>query len=161
NYAAIFDWLRNQDPKPFPSQLRAGRIKYYDAIPDPSDTTLNNRFWTTAPLPNLNERFWKDYVDFVLGLKGTGAGTYTRTQNNVPLTALIGNGDFVPWGTTQISQKPDPYGTPAYQTGTINNNSGYANGYNATIAVKGLSVLPEIGDVVYIGADLTPYQVAG
>lgn len=160
NYAAIFHWLRNQDPKPFPNMLRAGRIRYYDSIPDPSDTTLNNRFWTTYPLANINERFWKDYVDFVLGLKGTGAGTYTNVQNNVPISARIGNGDYFPWGAVKVSQKPDPYTAAADQTGTINNNSGYAKGYNSTIAVKGLMSLPEVGDMVYIGADTTLYRVA-
>jgi Flp pilus assembly protein TadG len=160
NYAAIFDWLRNQDPKPFPTQLRAGRIKYYDAIPNPSDTTLNNRFWTTATLPNLNERFWKDYVDFVLGLKGTGAGSYTNVQSGVPLTALIGNGDFFSWGTRQLSQKPDPWSVSAYQSGSINNSGGYAAGYAADVMVKGLSSVPLAGDYVYIGSDRTPYRVS-
>lgn len=132
NYAAILHWLRNQDPKPFPTQLRAGRIKYYDAIPDPSsDTGLNNRWWTTYPLSDLNERFWKDYIDFVLGLQGTAAGTYTNTNANpdgtslsdVPLSGMIGNGDYYAWGTFQVSAKPDRYGTVQ-----INKSGGYTTG---------------------------------
>lgn len=131
NYAAILQWLRNDSPKPFPTQLRAGRIKYYDAIPDPSDTGLNNRWWTTFPLSNLNERFWKDYIDFVLGLQGTGAGTYVNVNTNpdganlssVPLSALIGNGDYYKWSTFQVSAKPDRYGNAL-----VNKSGGYAAG---------------------------------
>ncbi|MBM4072951.1 MAG: hypothetical protein FJ271_29095 [Planctomycetes bacterium] len=131
NYAAILYWLRNENPKPFPTQLRAGRIKYYNAIPDPSDTTLNNRWWTTATLSDSNERFWKDYIDFVLGLQGTGAGTYANVNtdpdgnnlSDVPLSALIGNGDYFPWGTVQVSAKPDRYGNAL-----INKSGGYAIG---------------------------------
>ena len=41
---------------PFPSTLQAGRIRYYTKLPDPSDTTLNSRFWATDTLPDLNER---------------------------------------------------------------------------------------------------------
>jgi len=133
NYAAILHWLR-KSPQPFPPILRAGRIKYYDAIPDPSDTTLNNRWWTTYPLTNLNERFWKDYIDFVLGLQGTGAGAYSKRNtdpdgkaiSNVPLSALIGNGDYYTWGTLKITQKPDRFGSAL-----VNKVGGYAAGTTA------------------------------
>ena len=91
-------------------RLRAGRIRYYDAIPDPSDTGLNNRFWTTATLTNENERFWKEYIDVVLGVRGTGAGTYSASDGGIPVTAKIGNGDLFDWtGTTfQITTRPKP-----------------------------------------------------
>lgn len=134
NYAAIFNWLKS-NPQMFPSQMTSGRINYYSSIPDPTDTTLNNRFWTTFPLTNLSERFWKDYVDFVLGLQGTAAGTYTNTNSNagasnVPLTACIGNGDMFKWDATaiQVSQRPD-YNYSA----AVNNVGGYAAGFSGTL----------------------------
>jgi hypothetical protein len=160
NYAAILQWLFNQSPAPFPSTLQAGRIRYYSSLPNPGDTTLNNRWWTTAPLSDLNERFWKDYIDFVLGLKGTGAGTYTNLQFSVPLSALIGNGDYFTWGSFQVSQKPDPYTATAYQSSTVNASSGYSSGYNGSITVKTLSSLPSVNDYVFFGTSTTPYRVA-
>lgn len=155
NYAAIFNWLKNETPTHFPAQLRAGRICYYSSIPDPTDTTLNNRFWTTGTLSNVNERFWRDYINFVLGVDTTGTSgglvTYTNVQSNVPLTAMIGNGDFFKWGTNaiQVTQKPD--GTKAassYQTGK--SAASYASGSTTAISVNSMSSAPTVGDFVDI-----------
>jgi hypothetical protein len=141
NYAAILHWLQD-NPSHFPSELRAGRIKYYDTLPNPKDTTLNNRWWTTYPLPDLNERFWKQYIDFVLGLAVDSAGAYQERNYdpsgiylaNVPLSALIGNGDYFAWGTVKVGQKPD---VSPHVIGKINNSAGYkaGEGYSNTIAV--------------------------
>jgi hypothetical protein len=135
NYAAILYWLQ-QSPNPFPPTLQAGRIRYCNAIPSGTDNTLNNRWWTTNPtnLPN-DERFWKEYIDFVLGYVGTGAGTYNRFQNGAPISGLIGNGDYFTWSgsTVQIKQRPQPQPSPStpagpYGTGAVNTSSGYAKG---------------------------------
>jgi Putative Flp pilus-assembly TadE/G-like len=161
NYAAILHWLRNQDPKPFPTIVRAGRIKYYDDIPDPKDAGLNNRWWATAPgsLANLNERFWRGYIDFVLGLQGTGAGTYTNTQSGVPISALIGNGDFYKWTgpnntPVQIKQKPDL----GVQPGTINQAGGYPAG--ATSIAVNTGSKPASGQYVKFDGDVTYYKIS-
>lgn len=162
NYAAIINWLKNETPTHFPTQLRAGRICYYSAFPDPTDTTLNNRFWTTDPLTNVNERFWRDYIDFVLGVNANGVSgglvQYANTQSSVPISALIGNGDYFKWGTTalQITQQPD--GTKAassYQTGK--SNAAYSSGYTGAIALKNMTSPPTVGDFVVIGT--TTYRV--
>lgn len=158
NYAAILNWIKNESPVHFPSQLRAGRICYYSAIPDPTDTTLNNRWWTTGTLSNVNERFWRDYINFVLGVKTTGTSgglvTYTNTQGSVPLSSLIGNGDYYKWGSTalQITQKPD--GTKAassYQAGK--SGAAYSSGYTGAINTSSMSTTPTVGDFVVIGAN--------
>lgn len=154
NYAAIFDWLKNESPAPFPTQLRAGRIKYYDAIPDPSDTTLNNRFWTTGTLSNTNERFWRDYIHFVLGVDTTGTSgwlvTFTNVQNSVPISGMIGNGDFFKWGTPQIKQRPDGVkAASSYQTGKA--SSSYSSGFGGAISVSNMTSSPTVGDFVVIG----------
>lgn len=159
NYAAILQWLNNQNPKPFPTTLYGGRIRYYTALPNPGDTTLNTRWWTTATLTDLNERFWKDYIDFVLGVRGTGAGTYTTTQNGVNLSALIGNGDYYTWGTFKVSQRPDPNTIAAYQSGTVNKSGGYASGYSGSIVVNTLGTTPAVGEYVAFTAGAPPYGV--
>ncbi|MBX9680569.1 MAG: hypothetical protein K2X38_17575 [Gemmataceae bacterium] len=162
NYAAIFQWLKNQSPTHFPSQIRAGRIKYYDAIPDPTDTTLNNRFWKTQTLTNLNERFWRAYVDFVLGIKvsGTSGGwcTYTATQSSVPLSAMIGNGDYYAWGAVQVSPKPDVTSSST-ATVTAASNAAYSAGFAGTVNLKTVSAAIRVGDYVYFGSNTTRYRV--
>jgi hypothetical protein len=161
NYAAIFEWLFNETPQPFPTTLQAGRIRYYSALPDWTDTTLNNRFWTTQTLSNLNERFWRDYIDFVLGVRVNGSSgglaTYTNTQNNVPISSLIGNGDYYAWGQpVQIRDRPDPSdSTKIYLAGNVNNAAGYPAGYTGPIAVKNLTPSPLVGDYVTFGTDTT------
>lgn len=162
NYAAILHWLRNESPQPFPTQLRAGRIKYYDAIPDPSDTTLNNRFWTTGTLSNTNERFWRDYINFVLGvdITGTSGGwaTYTNTQNSVPLSSMIGNGDFYKWGSTAIAMTQKPDGKKASSSyESANANASYSSGSTSAISIKNMAITPAVGDWVTIGS--TDYRV--
>lgn len=163
NYAAILEWLTNQNPKPFPSRLRAGRIKYYDALPNYADTTLNNRWWTTASSSlALNERFWKGYIDFVLGVRETGAGTYSNTTSSpgsgTALSRLIGNAGWFSWGTFQVGQKPD---TTNYQTGAINNGAGYPAGTPAgtNINVKSVPAAPAVGQFVKVGADPMIYKL--
>lgn len=103
NYAAIMRWIL-QSPNPFPSQLRAGRILYYSAFPDVSnpanDAAFNNRMYQTDPT-DLNERFWKHYIDFVLGFQQTGTG-----PNYSLIAANVGYGNDFNWGTRNISAKP-------------------------------------------------------
>jgi hypothetical protein len=60
NYAAILKWLKT-GPQTLPSNLRAGRVLYYSSIPDDVNYTGN----TGA---DLDKAFWKNYIDFVLGI---------------------------------------------------------------------------------------------
>jgi hypothetical protein len=111
NYSAILQWLKNTGPNPFPSQLRSGRIIYYTQIPDTIDTS-------SFPPTDLNQRFWKDYIDYVLGLVQEDQNTWLVTtgfDSNYygSTTGLTGYGGDFGWGNTQIS--PPPTGkTPAY-----------------------------------------------
>lgn len=106
NYRAILEWLRNTGPNPFPPQLRAGRIVYYTRIPDPADVTLNTRWWTMYPLADVNERFWKEYIDYVLGVRQTGTASW---EVIVPYT---GYGDDFAWGSVRITPLSSVNGTP-------------------------------------------------
>ena len=73
NYTEILKWIKEIGPNPFPANLRCGRIVYYSAIP----TTI------TLPNPTDNdERFWKEYIDFVLGMRPNtpSPGNYEDTH---------------------------------------------------------------------------------
>jgi hypothetical protein len=166
NYAAILFWLfdSTQNPNPFPTTLQGGRIRYYSAVPNYNDQSLNTRWWAAdrgtnssgSVLSDLNERFWKDYIDFVLGVQASGPGTYANAQNGVPYTALIGNGDYFQWGTVQIKDKPDPSDTSAYQTA----KASVAAGVGATaVVVTSLTDIPLVGDTATFAGSGTQYQV--
>lgn len=106
NYAAILDWIKNCGTNPFPNQLRAGGILYYDAIPTTIDTSV------LRPT-NPNQRFWKEYIDEVLGLNQTGGSgsnpTYSITTSN------SGYGADFTWGASaSTSSQPSGWPTSTY-----------------------------------------------
>lgn len=91
NYDAILYWLKNMDgnsgANPFPNIMRAGGILYYDAIPDTITNPRGNMPVTTQA--QRNERFWKEYIDYVLGFYENSSsnghpflGGGTRSFNN-------------------------------------------------------------------------------
>ncbi len=100
NYTAILAWIKTT-PNPFPTRLQSGRILYYDAIP----TTISS----TYPPSNLNERFWKDYIDYVLGLMQTGSSSWTVICDGS--TGDTGYGVDFNFGTVQITAKSSLTGT--------------------------------------------------
>jgi len=101
DYAAILNFIKNVGPNPFPNRLQSGRILYYDAIPD----TISSSY----PPSDLNQRFWKDYIDYVLGLMQTGSSSWTE------ITDRTGYGDDFTWGTIRITPNSSltATGTPA------------------------------------------------
>lgn len=106
NYSAILAWIK-QSPCPFPSQLRGGRILYYDSIP----TTINT---SSNPPSDPNQRFWKQYIDYVLGVYQTGSSSYSL------ITPYTGYGDDFTWGTLKITSKPTS-GSPIPYMGYTDN----------------------------------------
>ena len=91
NYTAILNFIQNVGPSIFPSQLQSGRILYYNSIPSTIDTSV----W---PPTDLNQRFWKDYIDYVLGVMQVGSNDSYVVINNgntgySPGTATISNGE--------------------------------------------------------------------
>ena len=96
NYTAILNFIKNIGPNPFPPQLQSGRIVYYTAIPDTIDTSSD-------PPVDLNQRFWKDYIDYVLGASDVGGGYYLGVNN--ASYGLTGYGVDFPWGTPTITAK--------------------------------------------------------
>src|SRR5262249_4715318 len=96
NYNAILNWLKT-GPNPFPPQLRSGGVLYYDAIP----STIDN---STFPPTDPNQRFWKEYIDEVLGVQQTG-GTAGSPVYSV-VTQYRGYGADFGWGTLQVTAPP-------------------------------------------------------
>lgn len=104
DYDAILFWIKNHGPNPFPSRLQAGRILYYDSIP----STINTSSW---PPSDMNQRFWKDYIDFCLGFHQTGSNTYVASVNST--VGDTGYGPDYGWGSVRITAKSSLSGSPA------------------------------------------------
>ena len=103
NYNAILNFILNVGPSVFPSRLQSGRIVYYTAIP----TSISTSTW---PPTDLNQRFWKEYIDYVIGLMQTSSSSYQIINNGN--TGLTGYGMDFNWGTPTIaaaSGSPTPY----------------------------------------------------
>lgn len=96
NYDAILAWIKS-GPQVFPPTLRSGRIVYYDQIPDTIDTSS----YTPA---DLNQRFWKQYIDYVLGLWQTSSGNWTIiASGSGSNAATTGYGADYTFGTRKIT----------------------------------------------------------
>ena len=94
NYTNILTFIINSGI--FPSKLQSGKIVYYTSIP----TSISTSTW---PPSDLNQRFWKDYIDYVLGVAQTasGANGYTVISNGG--SGLTGYGEDLTWGTSKIT----------------------------------------------------------
>jgi hypothetical protein len=102
NYKAILAWVA-ASPSPFPSKLRAGKICYYDAIPTDLPSACydwNNKSGGIA-YNNQNERFWKEYIDYALGVWRDPFGNIQKPGN----PACSYGPDFA-WGTVSVTAKP-------------------------------------------------------
>ena len=106
-YNEILRWL-NQSTDPFPTQLRAGRVKYYGSAiaPTASATVKWNPVYTggiTGSYPNwggTDQRFWVEFINYVLGYYQTGATSYQD------ISAMAGYGSDFTWGTQQRNSPP-------------------------------------------------------
>ena len=100
NYNAILSWIaRRQDP--FPTQMRAGRIKYYGSIP----TSITGS-WPSYG--STDQRFWKEVIDYTLGFYQTdNNGTYQDAS------AMCGYGSDFTWGSVSTTA-PSSLTAPQY-----------------------------------------------
>ncbi len=103
NYNAFLNWIA-QSPNPFPSQLRAGRVKYYGSIP-----TAITGSWPSYG--STDQRFWVEFIDHVLGFRQTSAGVYQD------ISGMAGYGSDFSWGTMAQSNPPS---APPYMSYTDN-----------------------------------------
>ncbi|HEV3138509.1 MAG TPA: hypothetical protein VGZ26_11410, partial [Pirellulales bacterium] len=103
NYTAILNFIKNVGPNPFPPKLQAGRILYYDSIPSSINTA-------SFPPSDLNQRFWKDYIDYVLGQVQLDANSYLTINDGN--TGLGGYGPDFSFGAVRITSKGSLSGNP-------------------------------------------------
>jgi Flp pilus assembly protein TadG len=81
NYAAILDWIKNSGANPFPPELRAGYILYYDQIPADVPGSAYDHTQPNSNIADPNQRFWKEYIDFTLGVWRDPFGNIQRPGN--------------------------------------------------------------------------------
>jgi hypothetical protein len=114
NYKAILNWIKNIGPNPFPTTLIAGGITYYSSIPTDVPASAYNFGNANSAITDPSQRFWKEYIDWTLGIWrdpfGNVQDTYYSAANPDYGCPSISYGpDFV-YGTVQITAKPT--GTP-------------------------------------------------
>jgi len=68
NYAAILNWIQNVSPAVFPPELRAGNILFYSQIPADVPASAYDHTQPNSNITDPNQRFWKEYIDFTLGV---------------------------------------------------------------------------------------------
>lgn len=78
NYRAVLKWIKT-GPQVLPTNLRAGRLVYYTSIPDNCDNAGSD----------TDQRFWRDYIDYVLGYTGNTGG-YNPEYNSAGV-------EYKPW----------------------------------------------------------------
>jgi Flp pilus assembly protein TadG len=103
NYKNILAWISANciqqmpgDGKPFPPMLRAGGILFYDSVP--TDVPAGSYTWTSAnsSITDTNTRFWKEYIDYVLGVWRDPYGNVQHPAN----PACSYGGDFTAGSST-------------------------------------------------------------
>lgn len=99
NYKAILAWIKSS-PNAFPTRLRGGKLLYYDAIPDdvPQDAYDWSNKNSAIAWNNQNERFWKEYIDYTIGVWTDPFGNI-----QVPGKPSCSIGPDFTWGTVKIS----------------------------------------------------------
>lgn len=100
NYAAILNWIKTT-PNPFPTQLRSGRILYYSAIPTDVPASAYTHTNANSAITNADQRFWKEYIDYVLGVWRDPYGNVIPAdyQGLYPVWSM---GPDYAWGTVRI-----------------------------------------------------------
>jgi hypothetical protein len=101
NYNAILAWISASATSPatiFPAQVRSGGIKYYTQIPTSIDVT-------NFPPSDVNQRFWKEFIDEVLGLQQTGLNSGTPAYQVIidGNNCQAGIGADYTWNDVQIT----------------------------------------------------------
>ena len=82
NYKAILNWITNLSPNPFPAQLRSGNILYYSSIPTDVPASAYDHTTPNSAISNQDQRFWKEYIDFALGVWRDPTGNVQTPGNS-------------------------------------------------------------------------------
>ncbi|MFO0879460.1 MAG: pilus assembly protein TadG-related protein [Gemmataceae bacterium] len=103
NYTAIIQWIKT-GPQTLPSNLRAGRVLYYSAIPDTIPATGGTD----------DQRFWRAYIDYVIGSgsatdqKQTLYGRQPDSDTSFGTTRITARSSITGANTTS-GDSDDPY----------------------------------------------------
>lgn len=100
NYKAVLAWIKTS-PCPFPSVLRSGNILYYDQIPTDVPSSAYTHTNANSAIADPNQRFWKEYIDYVVGVWRDPYGTV-----NLPQSQALSYGPDYTFGTIQVTAKP-------------------------------------------------------
>ena len=100
NYKAILAWI-NSSPSVFPSQLRSGNILYYDSIPSDVPSSAYDHTQLNSAISDSNQRFWKEYIDYVVGVWRDPSGAVQH-----PANPAMSYGNDYTFGTIQVSAPP-------------------------------------------------------
>ncbi len=90
NYRAVLAWIKS-GPQVLPPNLRAGRIKFYSSIPDHVD----NAGRPGSNESNLDQRFWREYIDYVLG--------YMENTSSYDPRYMLAGVETSQWGSANVS----------------------------------------------------------
>ena len=101
NYKAILNWIKNVGPNPFPPMLQAGRIVFYSSIPNDVPASAYNHGQSNGNITDPSQRFWKEYIDFCLGVWRDPFGNVQAPGN-----PSCSYGPDYNWGPVQISARP-------------------------------------------------------
>ncbi len=101
DYAAILNWIKNTGPNPFPAQLRSGNLILYDQIPADVPASAYDHTQPNANITDPNQRFWKEYIDYTLGVWRDPTGGIQHVQS--PSCSM---GPDYQFGTVQVTSKP-------------------------------------------------------
>jgi hypothetical protein len=83
NYQAILAWIKNTtgtgNVNPFPSQLRSGNVLIYSSIPTDVPAAAYDHTQPNANIADPDQRFWKEYIDWTLGVWRDPTGSIQHT----------------------------------------------------------------------------------
>jgi Flp pilus assembly protein TadG len=104
NYKAILAWIKaNQSSSYpiFPAQVRGGRLMIYDQIPTDVPASAYDHTQRNYNITDPNQRFWKEYIDFALGVWRDPNGNVQHP----PVPSCSMGGDYT-YGTIAINVPP-------------------------------------------------------
>jgi Putative Flp pilus-assembly TadE/G-like len=100
NYKAILAWIKTA-PNPFPTVLRSGNTLFYDQIPTDVPASAYTHTNSNGAITDQNQRFWKEYIDYVCGV-------WRDPNGNVqaPQSPSCSYGPDYTFGTIKVSVPP-------------------------------------------------------
>jgi Flp pilus assembly protein TadG len=166
NYKAILAWINANcvqltpgDGRPFPTMLRSSNEIYYSYIP--TDVPASAYNWanlnsTITSSPDPSVRFWKEYIDYVIGVWQDPAGNI-----HLPATPSCSyGGDFTAGGSTVSISGPD---STVYLKGLVtitNPGAGYTSAPTVTFSTPtGSSPVTATGTATVSGGKVTGITV--